>query len=147
MKTFRLKPWHFVFTIILFTIFLYIVGDKQIMEPVFDHSERLNSLEGRNCLEGLAATTSFVLFTRNESDLCRLMESNFSRMINSTEKNENVSFYRIETDSCPDACVKYGISGIPTILILKNGKEEKRIMGIVSVSNLSMIYRRTMKEE
>jgi thioredoxin-like negative regulator of GroEL len=43
-------------------------------------------------------------------------------MINSTEKDENVSFYRIEADSCPDACIKYGISGIPTILILKDGK-------------------------
>lgn len=40
---------------------------------------------------------------------------------------------------------KYNISGVPSILLFRNGKEYKRIMGIIPAYNLKMIYERDIK--
>ena len=36
---------------------------------------------------------------------------------------------KINVDNTPELAIKYGVSSIPTIIIFKNGQEDKRIIG------------------
>ena len=50
------------------------------------------------------------------------------------EKYKNISFYAIEVDQFPNQCKRFSIDSIPTVLILQDGKEIKRINGLVLTS-------------
>jgi len=43
---------------------------------------------------------------------------------------------KLNVDESPDISVNYGVRGIPTILIFKNGQMVDRIVGAVSKSNI-----------
>lgn len=47
---------------------------------------------------------------------------------------QNVKFFAIDTDQFPNQCKRFDISSIPTVLILKDGKEVKRINGLTLTS-------------
>lgn len=36
---------------------------------------------------------------------------------------------KINVDNTPELAIKYGVSSIPTIIVFKNGQEDKRIIG------------------
>jgi len=50
------------------------------------------------------------------------------------EKNKNIEFIAIDTDHFKVLCKRFNIDSIPTVLLLKNGKELKRITGLVLTS-------------
>lgn len=59
----------------------------------------------------------------------------FLTMIGKTEeKYKDVSFYAIDVDSFSNQCKRFSIDSIPTVLVLKEGKEIKRITGLVLTS-------------
>lgn len=41
----------------------------------------------------------------------------------SEEMGDRVSFYNIDVDECPELAQKYGVSSIPTLILLKDGKK------------------------
>jgi thioredoxin 1 len=45
-------------------------------------------------------------------------------------KIEGVTFTKLDTDESPNTTSEFGVMGIPTVLILKDGKEVKRIVGL-----------------
>mgnify|MGYP002558707349 CR=1 FL=1 len=82
---------------------------------------------------------SLVLFYVDSSDVCRKMEENLIRLKNETGYTH---IHKINADLYPDLVHKYNISGVPNILLLKKGVDHGRIMGVVSFSNIKMIYNR-----
>jgi thioredoxin-like negative regulator of GroEL len=50
------------------------------------------------------------------------------------EKYKDISFSAIDVDEFSSQCKRFAIDSIPTVLILKNGKEVKRINGLVLTS-------------
>lgn len=50
------------------------------------------------------------------------------------EKHKDVSFFGIDTDNFKGLCKRFNIESIPTVLIMKSGKELKRINGLVMTS-------------
>lgn len=50
------------------------------------------------------------------------------------EKYKEISFFAIDIDQFSSQCKRFDIDSIPTILILKNGKEVKRINGLTLTS-------------
>ncbi len=46
----------------------------------------------------------------------------------STEKSE-LKVYKLNIDENPDSPAKYGVRGIPTMIIFKDGKEVEQIVG------------------
>lgn len=82
---------------------------------------------------------SLVLFYVDSSDVCRKMEENLIRLKNETGYTH---IHKINADLYPDLVHKYNISGVPNILLLKKGIDHGRIMGVVSFSNIKMIYNR-----
>lgn len=53
----------------------------------------------------------------------------FITMINAQEKN--ILFSAIDIEQFRNQCKRFMITSVPTILILKNGKEVKRLTGLV----------------
>lgn len=54
----------------------------------------------------------------------------------STELSGVADFYKLNVDESPTIASTYSIMSIPTVLIFKNGKIEKQIIGLVSKSKL-----------
>lgn len=60
------------------------------------------------------------------------LESEFKNVVN---------FVSIDVDNVPSIAQKYKIMTLPTILILKNGKEVNRTIGISLIDNLRKIIK------
>lgn len=59
----------------------------------------------------------------------------FITMISKMEdKYKNIIFLAIDVDQFSNQCKRFLVTSIPTVLILKEGKEVKRIMGLVLTS-------------
>jgi thioredoxin 1 len=55
----------------------------------------------------------------------------------STEYTDKAEVYKINADGCMDLMVKYGIRGIPTMLIFKDGELVDRVVGAVPKSQIT----------
>ena len=61
----------------------------------------------------------------------------FSPIIESVaEENEDVKVVKIDVDNAQDLAIKYQVMSIPTIVVIKNGKEVNRNVGVVSKSQI-----------
>lgn len=58
---------------------------------------------------------------------CKMMAPVFAEL--ATEYEGKAKLVKLNTDDNPGLADPYGIQGIPTLLILKNGKEVDRIVG------------------
>ena len=50
------------------------------------------------------------------------------------EKYKNVQFFAIDVDYFKSQCKRFSVNSVPTVVILKDGKEIKRINGLVLTS-------------
>lgn len=145
MRVLRLKSWHFLVALLCFTLCIYFKANRQMAESARRHCLEIKELYEEQDLCRLTTNISIILFVEDNSDLCLVMESNLCLMMEAIDKDVNSGFYKINTARCSNVCMKYKIEGVPSILILKDGVEVKRIMGVISVSNLNMIYQRIQK--
>jgi thioredoxin 1 len=54
----------------------------------------------------------------------------------------NARVVKLNVDDNPSTSQRYGIKGIPTLILFKNGKEEERVVGATSKENLSRMIDR-----
>lgn len=64
---------------------------------------------------------------------CKMMSPIVDKI---AEENNNVKVGKLNVDEAQDIAVKYNVMSIPTIIIFKNGKEEKRFVGVTSKDNI-----------
>ena len=61
----------------------------------------------------------------------------FSPIIESVaEENEDIKVVKIDVDNAQDLAIKYQVMSIPTIVVIKNGQEVNRNVGLVSKSQI-----------
>ena len=61
----------------------------------------------------------------------------FSPIVESVaEENEDIKVVKIDVDNAQDLAIKYQIMSIPTIVVIKNGQEVNRNVGVVSKSQI-----------
>ena len=61
----------------------------------------------------------------------------FSPIVESVAtENENIKVVKIDVDNEQDLAIKYQVMSIPTTIIIKNGQEVNRVVGMVSKSDL-----------
>ena len=61
--------------------------------------------------------------------------SKFMTMISKIEeKHKDINFFAVDVDEFTNQCKRFSIDSIPTVLIIKEGKEVKRISGLVLTS-------------
>lgn len=59
---------------------------------------------------------------------CRVLEPIFKQL--EEEFKGKIKFARVNVDENREIAVKYNIISIPTLILFKNGQEEKRIVGL-----------------
>ena len=52
------------------------------------------------------------------------------------EENEDIKVVKIDVDNAQDLAMKYQVMSIPTTVVIKDGKEVNRVVGMVSKSDL-----------
>jgi len=52
------------------------------------------------------------------------------------KENTNTKFVKINVDDAQDLAMEYNVMSIPTLVVIKNGKEVNRVVGLVSKSEL-----------
>lgn len=56
------------------------------------------------------------------------------------KKHSNIEFIAIDVDSFKTLCKRFSIESVPTITVLKDGKEIKRITGLVLTSAFKSVF-------
>lgn len=65
----------------------------------------------------------------------------FITMISKMEdKHKNISFFAIDVDAFPNQCKRFSVISIPEVVILQEGKEIKRVTGLVLTSAFSSVF-------
>lgn len=133
---FRLRQWHFgaafAGLIALTNTMAYIGMEKET-------NKKSTITEADN---EAATGTNFVLFYADNSKPSNIMEQNMHNSAQSLGGLSSIKFNKINLTKHPELLEKHQISGVPSILIFKDGEEIKRITGVVSESNLRFIYRK-----
>ena len=70
--------------------------------------------------------TALVDFYADWCGPCKMIAPIIEEIAN---EQSNITVGKINVDNTPELAIKYGVSSIPTIIIFKNGKEDKRIIG------------------
>ena len=52
------------------------------------------------------------------------------------KENENIKVVKIDVDTAQDLAIKYQVMSIPTLVVIKNAREVKRTVGVVSKSEI-----------
>jgi thioredoxin 1 len=47
------------------------------------------------------------------------------------EDETNVTFYYVDIEQSPDLAERFGVSGIPVLVLIKNGEEADRAVGFI----------------
>ncbi len=72
----------------------------------------------------------------------------FLTMISKMEdKYKDMLFFAIDVDEFKSQCKRFEIDSIPTVIVLKGGKEIKRINGLVLTSAFKSVYADICKRE
>lgn len=56
-------------------------------------------------------------------------------------ENEDIKVVKVNVDDSEDLAIKYNAMSIPTTVVIKNGKEVNRAVGIISKSNLAELVK------
>lgn len=67
-------------------------------------------------------------FTASWCGPCKFIKP-FVDQLYQKDEYKKIEFVRIDTDTVPDVCTQFGISGIPSFVLLKLGKEIDRVTG------------------
>lgn len=68
---------------------------------------------------------------------CRLIGPIIDKL--STEYDGKALIGKVNVDHNPEVAMKYGVRSIPTIVILKDGEEVQRHVGVTTQANLSKL--------
>lgn len=136
----QLKAWHFIAAIFLFSILLNIVEGYNSKQKPDDHSDHyLVELENGDLSNSPILEDCYMLFHVNDSEYCDRMVCNFNHFVK--DKHNEANFFTVNLDKYPELYTKFNISGVPSILIFKNGEEVKRLLGVIPEHNLEKIYK------
>lgn len=135
----KLNCFHFIVAIIVFGVVTNMIGHKSINGTFTDDTQDyLIGLTNETFSDSISSGECFVLFYTEDSELCAEMHHNLNQLAKT--KQENVKFLKLNVSKYPESVYEYNISGVPNIFIFKEGKEHKRVMGVVPTHNLEKIY-------
>lgn len=56
-------------------------------------------------------------------------------------ENDNIKVVKINVDNAQDIAMDYGVMSIPTLVVIKDGKEANRVVGLVSKNEIERIIK------
>jgi thioredoxin 1 len=75
----------------------------------------------------------------------RKFEPIFEELAKDFSKNERIKFLKIDTDDNPEMAKRFGIRGVPTVKLIKDGKEVDQHIGAASKEVLSELILEYLK--
>jgi len=83
-----------------------------------------------NEIENVAAASdkiSLIDFSATWCGPCKMLDPVLNLI--SDDLDDEIGFYHIDVDESPTASSKYGIRGVPTMIVFHNGQEIDRMVG------------------
>lgn len=56
-------------------------------------------------------------------------------------ENDNIKVVKINVDNAQDLAMDYGVMSIPTLVVIKDGQEANRVVGLVSKSEVEKLVK------
>lgn len=91
-----------------------------------------------NYREQLGRATGVVLFYKKLCPNCRAIEKMLEKFFGA---NPGISYWRIDSEECPEAMKNFDTERVPTLLILKEGKVAARKVGLMNPREMADFYR------
>jgi len=89
-----------------------------------------------------AVQPTFVDFWASWCGPCRMVGPIFEEL--SKEYNGKVKFVKVNVDENPKTPASYGVRGIPTLIMFKEGKVFDQIVGAVPKSNMENLVKKVL---
>lgn len=67
---------------------------------------------------------------------CKMISPIIEELAEEYDADDNVSFFKLNTDDHPEIAGKYQVRGIPSIIYFKDGQEVERTVGMSSKADL-----------
>lgn len=120
-------------TIILLVIAALLIGiliflNRFKKAPMVENHEKILVLTDQNFTQTLQNKTVLVDFWAEWCMPCKVMAPVLNEL--SAELPEGKYVGKIDVEKYPKMSQKYGIRGIPTLILFKNGKEVDRFVGV-----------------
>ena len=120
-------------TIILLVIAALLIGiliflNRFKKAPMVENHEKILVLTDQNFIQTLQNKTVLVDFWAEWCMPCKVMAPVLNEL--SAELPEGKYVGKIDVEKYPKMSQKYGIRGIPTLILFKNGKEVDRFVGV-----------------
>ncbi len=74
---------------------------------------------------------------------CKAMGKTFSKM---EEEFEGVKFLSVDVDDTPQLAKEYRIRSLPTVILLRDGREQARLVGAIKAEPLRKAFRDLAKD-
>ncbi len=133
---FRFRTWHFCWLLIGFSLFVFWA------EPAFSKQAQekfLSNLYEEVVEELEDIRLGFLLFTGDEP-YSEQMEFELAHMAH--QHRWDAQLFKVNAAEYSQLSDSYRISGTPSIIVLQNGQECCRVLGMVPAGNLQHIYQR-----
>lgn len=75
------------------------------------------------------------------ADWCGPCQVLSPRVENVAKLNPDVKFVKINLDNAENLAIEYGVMSIPTLVVIKDGKEVKRSVGLISQSEIEKLIK------
>jgi thioredoxin 1 len=98
-------------------------------------------------LEKLAADNKFVFidFTATWCPPCKMVAPVFEKHAETNTRDGKFAFAKVDVDDQSEVAQKYGITAMPTFILLKDGKVTKSIRG-VGIPEIAALVKATARE-
>lgn len=142
--------------IVLIVLIIVFIGIMLLLNKVLQNeTNNINSIENGNIEEGKvmiinvtsenfdtevlkSEKTVLIDFYADWCGPCKML----SRVVEQfASENENIKVVKINVDDEQDLAVDYGIMSIPTLVVIKNGQEVNRSVGLVSKDDILNIVK------
>ena len=105
-------------------------------------SEAIIHLDDENFAQSIANGVTLVDFFADWCGPCRMMTPILEAIAN--EMQGKVKIAKLDIDSAQKTTAQYQVTSIPTIILFKDGKESKRIVGLKDAATLKQLIAATI---
>ena len=113
---------------VAFVIYGMIAMKRLKKSPTIAESKNIVNLDEKNFQQTTKNTVALVDFWAEWCMPCKMMAPVLNEVAN--EVNDSVKICKVNVESAQPLAAKFSVRSIPTLVLLKNGKEVNRFVGI-----------------